>query len=77
MTRGEGGTNSEGVLPSAMMRRGRKIAKVAMARRLVVAVYWMWRKGITSSPRVRSAIAIMINCETPREEERTHESMHS
>ena len=44
MTRGEGGTNSEDVLPSAMMRRGRKIAKVAMARRLV-AVHWLWRKG--------------------------------
>ena len=28
-----------------MMRRGRKIAKVAMARRLAVALYWMWRTG--------------------------------
>ena len=28
-----------------MMRRGRKIAKVAMARRLAVRLYWMWRKG--------------------------------
>jgi transposase len=27
------------------MRRGRKIAKVAMARRLAVGLYWMWRKG--------------------------------
>jgi len=27
------------------MRRGRKIAKVAMARRLPVRLYWMWRKG--------------------------------
>jgi transposase len=27
------------------MRRGRKIAKVAMARRLAVRVYWMWRRG--------------------------------
>ena len=26
------------------MRRGRKIAKVAMARRLAVQLYWMWRK---------------------------------
>jgi transposase len=26
------------------MRRGRKIAKVAMARRLAVALYWMWHK---------------------------------
>jgi transposase len=28
-----------------MMRRGRKIAKVAMARRLAVQLFWMWRKG--------------------------------
>jgi transposase len=28
-----------------MMRRGRKIAKVAMARRLSVQLFWMWRKG--------------------------------
>jgi transposase len=27
-----------------MMRRGRKIANVAMARRLAVRLYWMWRK---------------------------------
>ena len=27
------------------MRRGRKIAKVAMARRLAVELYWMWRRG--------------------------------
>ena len=27
------------------MRRGRKIAKVAMARRLGVRLYWMWRRG--------------------------------
>jgi hypothetical protein len=27
------------------MRWGRKIAKVAMARRLAVRMYWMWRKG--------------------------------
>jgi len=27
-----------------MMRRGRKIAKVAMARTLAVRLYWMWRK---------------------------------
>ena len=26
-------------------RRGREIAKVAMARRLAVRVYWMWRRG--------------------------------
>jgi transposase len=38
------------------MRRGRKIAKVAMARRLAVRMYWMWRQGwdsvsYTYSPR--------------------------
>jgi transposase len=27
------------------MRRGRSIAKVAMARKLAVRLYWMWRKG--------------------------------
>jgi hypothetical protein len=26
------------------MRRGRKIAKVAMARKLAVQLYWMWRR---------------------------------
>ncbi len=26
------------------MRRGRKIAKVVMARRLAIRLYWMWRK---------------------------------
>ncbi len=28
------------------MRRGRKIAKVAMARKLAVHLYWMWRPGL-------------------------------
>ena len=27
------------------MRRQRNIAKVAMARRLAVRLYWMWRNG--------------------------------
>ena len=27
------------------LRRGRKIAKVAMARKLAVDLYWMWRQG--------------------------------
>jgi DNA invertase Pin-like site-specific DNA recombinase len=27
------------------MRRGRKIAKVAMGRKLAVHLYWMWRQG--------------------------------
>jgi hypothetical protein len=26
------------------MRRDRRIAKVAMARKLAVSLYWMWRK---------------------------------
>jgi transposase len=29
-----------------MMRRGRKTAKVAMARRLAIRLYWMWRQGL-------------------------------
>jgi transposase len=29
-----------------MMRRGRKTAKVAMARRLAVRLYWMWRQNL-------------------------------
>jgi len=28
------------------MRRGRKIAKVALARKLAVRLYWMWRQGL-------------------------------
>jgi len=28
-----------------MMRRGRKTAKIALARRLAVNLYWMWRHG--------------------------------
>jgi transposase len=31
------------------MRRGRKIAKVAMARKLAVHLYWMWRQGLDST----------------------------
>ena len=50
-----------------MMRRGRKIAKVAMARRLAVALYWMWRKGCnyeqsTSSVRTRASSEIAMVC---------------
>jgi len=29
-----------------MMRRGRKTAKVAMARRLAIRLFWMWRQGL-------------------------------
>ena len=32
------------------MRRGRKIAKVAMARKLAVHLYWMWRRGWDFGP---------------------------
>jgi hypothetical protein len=28
-----------------MTRREKRIAKVAMARKLAVRLYWMWRKG--------------------------------
>jgi transposase len=28
-----------------VLRRGRKIAKVAIARRLAIRLYWMWRQG--------------------------------
>jgi transposase len=33
-----------------VMRRGRKTAKVAMARKLAVRLYWMWRKGWDYEP---------------------------
>ena len=36
-----------------MMRRGRKIAKVAMARRLAIRLYWMWRNGWEYSQLVK------------------------
>ena len=29
-----------------LIRRGRKTAKVAMARRLAIRLYWMWRQGL-------------------------------
>jgi transposase len=32
------------------MRRGRKIAKIAMARKLAVHLYWMWRQGCDYGP---------------------------
>jgi transposase len=32
------------------MRRGRKIAKIAMARRLAISLYWRWRKGRDYEP---------------------------
>jgi hypothetical protein len=40
-----------------MMRRGRKIAKVAMARRLAIRLYWMGAQGmgLRASEKVRFA----------------------
>jgi len=35
------------------MRRGRKIAKVAMARKLAVHLYWMWRQGCEYGPLLK------------------------
>lgn len=32
------------------LRRGRNIAKVAMARRLAIRLYWMWREGRSYQP---------------------------
>ena len=48
-------------------RRGRKIAKVAMARKLAVHLYWMWRQGwttasCTSSVRTRESPEIAMVC---------------
>ncbi len=50
-----------------MMRRGRKIAKVAMARRLAIRLYWMWRKGwdyeqVKSSVRTRARSEQAVVC---------------
>ena len=52
-----------------MIRRGRKIAKVAMARRLAIALYWMWRKGWSyeqsrSSVRTRASSEQAMVCST-------------
>ena len=50
-----------------MMRRGRKTAKVAMARRLAIRLYWMWRQGqnyeqINSSVRKQERPEIAMVC---------------
>ena len=53
------------------MRRGRKIAKVAMARKLAVHLYWMWRQGCDyghckSSVRTRESPEIpMVSSKSP------------
>ena len=49
------------------MRRGRKIAKVAMARKLAVHLYWMWRRvwntvNLKSSVRTRESPEIVMVC---------------
>src|SRR5579864_2383308 len=55
-----------------MMRRGRKTAKVAMARRLAIRLYWMWREGRDyeqqkSSVRTQDSPEIAMVCSrTPR-----------
>jgi transposase len=55
-----------------MMRRGRKTAKVAMARRLAIRLYWMWRRGLNyeqlkSSVRTQDSPEIPMVCRrTPR-----------
>jgi hypothetical protein len=50
-----------------VLRQGRKIAKVAMARRLAVRLYWMWRKRwdyeqLKSSVRTRDSPDIAMVC---------------
>ncbi|HXY11192.1 MAG TPA: IS110 family transposase [Terriglobales bacterium] len=50
-----------------LMRRGRKTAKVAMARRLAIRLYWMWRQGCdyqqcTSSVRTQDRPEISMVC---------------
>jgi len=51
------------------MRRGRKIAKVAMARKLAVHLYWMWRQGHDYGQRhldgVQSITDVMIGHPAP------------
>ena len=55
-----------------MIRRGRKTAKVAMARRLAIRLYWMWRRGLNyeqlkSSVRMQDSPEIPMVCRrTPR-----------
>jgi len=54
-----------------LMRRGRKTAKVAMARRLAIRLYWMWREGRDyqwkSSVRTQdSPVYVIVSRGTPR-----------
>jgi hypothetical protein len=50
-----------------MVRRGRKTAKVAMARRLAIRLYWMWRERrdyeqSRSSVRTQERPEILMVC---------------
>jgi transposase len=50
-----------------VMRRGRKTAKVAMARRLAIRLFWMWRQGsnyeqLKSSVRTQESPDILMVC---------------
>jgi len=50
-----------------VMRRGRKTAKVAMARRLAIRLYWMWRQALNyeqlkSSVRTQDSPEIAMVC---------------
>ena len=50
-----------------VMRRGRKTAKVAMARRLAIRLYWMWRQALNyeqlkSSVRTQESPEIAMVC---------------
>jgi len=55
-----------------MMRRGRKTAKMAMARRLAIRLYWMWREGrdyeqCRGSVRTQESPEILMVCHrTPK-----------
>ena len=50
-----------------VLRRGRKTAKVAMARRLAIRLYWMWRQALNyeqlkSSVRTQESPEILMVC---------------
>ena len=54
-----------------LLRRGRKTAKVAMARRLAIDLYWMWREqrdyqGKSSVRTQDSSDQAMVCSRTPR-----------
>ena len=60
------------------MRRGRKIAKVAMARRLAVRMYWMWREQkayeqLKKSVRTRASPEQALLCNRPARNRRVED----